>query len=99
MKNTNSARGLFYIPSSCFYSERDTHTELVLVSLCRVVISAFHELYKVCLDKDVNILHLSDINSFSFGKSKANSTWTIGPHALRPKRGEEVRSRLKCRNI
>lgn len=63
MKNTNSARGLFYIPSSCFYSERDTHTELVLVSLCRVVISAFHELYKVCLDKDVNILHLSDIVS------------------------------------
>lgn len=45
---------------------RDTQTQPVLVSLRCEIISAFHVLYKMCLHKDVNILHLSDINSFSF---------------------------------
>lgn len=44
---------------------KETQTQPV-VGLWFVIISAFHVLYKVCLHKDVNILHLSDINSFSF---------------------------------
>lgn len=63
-----------------------------------MVISAFHVLYKVCLDKDVNILHLSGIVSV-LGKARQKAHGQIGPRALRPKRGEEVRSQLKCRYI
>lgn len=53
-ENINSACGYFTF-------HRQTQTEPLLVGLWCKIISAFHVLYKVRLDKDVNILNLSDI--------------------------------------
>lgn len=70
IKNTNSASGYFTVHLHVFNAlrDRDTQTRPVLELVCGMCLY-LHLCYstRFVLIKDMNILHLSDINSFSFG--------------------------------